>query len=37
MIPYKKVPHEKVKLPKRHVAAASKQVDEQFKLVPEVH
>jgi hypothetical protein len=37
MIPYKKVPHEKVKLPKRHVAAASKQVDQQFKLVPEVH
>jgi polyphosphate kinase len=36
-IPYKKVPHEKVKLPKRHVADASKQVDHQFKLVPEVN
>ena len=36
-IPYKEVPHEKVKLPKRHIAAASKQIDHQFKLVPEVH
>ena len=36
-IPYKDVPHEKVKLPKRHVADASKQVDHQFKLVPEVN
>jgi polyphosphate kinase len=36
-IPYKKVPHEKVKLPKRHVAAARKQTDYSFKLVPEVH
>jgi len=35
-IPYKEVPHEKVKLPKRKVAAASKQ-NHQFKLVPEVH
>ena len=36
-IPYKEVPHEKTKLPKRHVADASKQVDHQFKLVPEVN
>jgi polyphosphate kinase 2 len=36
-IPYKEVPREKAKLPKRHVAGASKQVDHQFKLVPEVH
>jgi polyphosphate kinase 2 len=36
-IPYKKVPHEKVKLPKRHVAAARKQTDYSYKLVPEVH
>jgi polyphosphate kinase len=36
-IPYEEVPHEKVKLPKRHVTAASQQVDHQFKLVPEVH
>jgi hypothetical protein len=26
-----------VKLPKRHVTAAGKQVDYPFKLVPEVH
>jgi hypothetical protein len=36
-IPYKEVPHEKPKLPKRHVADASKHVDHQFKLVPEVN
>ena len=36
-IPYKDVPHEKVKLPKRHVTAARKQADYAFKLVPEVH
>ena len=36
-IPYKKVPHEKVKLPKRHVAASRKQTDCSYKLVPEVH
>jgi polyphosphate kinase 2 len=36
-VPYKEVPHEKVKLPKRHVAAAGKQIGHQFKLVPEVH
>ena len=36
-IRYKKVPHEKVKLPKRHVAAARKQTDYSYKLVPEVH
>ena len=36
-IPYKDVPHENVKLPKRHVTAARKQADYAFKLVPEVH
>ena len=36
-IPYKDVPHEKVKLPKRHVTAAGKRTDYAFKLVPEVH
>ena len=36
-IPYKKVPHEKVKLPKRHVAAARKGTVHSYKLVPEVH
>jgi polyphosphate kinase len=36
-IPYKDVLHKKVKLPKRHVTAAGKQVDYPFKLVPEVH
>ena len=36
-IPYKDVPHDKVKLPKRQVAAAKKQVDHQFKLVPELY
>src|SRR6516225_9842856 len=35
-IPYKDVLHENVKLPKRHVTAAGKQVDYPFKLVPEV-
>ena len=35
-IPYKDVPHEKVKLPKRHVKAAK--VDESaFKFIPEPH
>jgi polyphosphate kinase 2 (PPK2 family) len=34
---YKDVLHKKVKLPKRHVTAAGKQVDYPFKLVPEVH
>jgi hypothetical protein len=36
-IPYKNVPHEKVKLPKRHVTAARKQIQHPCKLVPEVH
>ncbi len=36
-IPYKKVPHEKVKLPKRHVAVSRKHKDYSYKLVPEVH
>jgi len=36
-IPYKDVPHEKVKLPKRHVTAAGKRTDYTFKLVPEIH
>ena len=36
-IPYKDVPHEKVKLPKRRVTAAREQIDYPFKLVPEVH
>jgi polyphosphate kinase 2 len=35
-IPYKNVPHEKVKLPKRQVAGANKQAEQQFKLVPEL-
>jgi polyphosphate kinase len=36
-IPYKDVPHEKVKLPKRRVTAAGERVDYTFKLIPEVH
>jgi len=36
-IPYRDVPHEKVKLPKRHIAAAGKRADHQFKLIPEIH
>jgi polyphosphate kinase 2 len=36
-IQYKKVPHEKVKLPKRHVAAARTEIDHPVKLVPQVH
>ena len=36
-VPYKDVPHEKVKLPKRRVTAARKQTDYALKLVPEVH
>jgi polyphosphate kinase len=36
-IPYKDVPREKVKLPKRGVTAARKRADYPFKLVPEVH
>jgi polyphosphate kinase 2 len=36
-IPYKDVPREKVKLPKRHVAAARKQADYPFKFIPPVH
>lgn len=35
-IPYKDVPREKVKLPKRHVNA-SNQTDYPFKRVPEVY
>ena len=36
-IPYKDVSRQKVKLPKRHVAAAPKQVDYPFKFIPQVH
>ncbi len=36
-IPYKDVPHEKVKLPKRHVSARGGQPDCAFKFIPEVH
>jgi polyphosphate kinase 2 (PPK2 family) len=36
-IPYKDVPREKVKLPKRHVSAHGKQPDYPFKLIPEPH
>ena len=36
-IPYKKVPHEKVKLPKRRVSADNSPVTGRLKTVPEVH
>jgi polyphosphate kinase 2 (PPK2 family) len=36
-IPYKSVPHEKVKLPKRHISESHLHIDHQLKLVPEVH
>jgi polyphosphate kinase len=36
-IPYKDVPHEKVKLPKRRVTVARERGDYSFKLIPEVH
>ncbi|HEY8127982.1 MAG TPA: polyphosphate kinase 2 [Hyphomicrobium sp.] len=36
-IPYKDVPSEKVKLPKRDVKAAREDVEQAFKWVPEVH
>jgi polyphosphate kinase 2 len=36
-IPYKKVPREKVKLPKRRVNRAAKQIDHPLRIVPEVH
>jgi polyphosphate kinase 2 len=35
-IPYKNVPHEKVKLPKRHIAHPAGQTDHQLKLIPEL-
>jgi polyphosphate kinase 2 (PPK2 family) len=35
-IPYKNVPHEKVKLPKRHIAHPAGQADHQLKLIPEL-
>jgi hypothetical protein len=34
-IPYKDVPHKRVKLPKRHIAPAGRQVAQTFKLIPE--
>lgn len=34
-IPYKDVPHEKVKLPKRHIGNKYKASDYQFKFIPE--
>ncbi len=36
-IPYKDVPREKVKLPKRDVKAAREDVEQALKWVPEVH
>jgi polyphosphate kinase len=36
-IPYKDIEREKVKLPKRHVGARSKQPDYPFKLIAEPH
>ena len=36
-IPYKDVPREKVKLPKRDVEATRKDVEQAFKWIPEVH
>ena len=35
-IPYKELPREKVKLPKRHERAGHKESDYQFKFIPEV-
>jgi polyphosphate kinase 2 len=37
MIPYKDVPRKKVKLPKRHVTPAGKQLGPAYKLIPERH
>ncbi len=34
-IPYKKIPHEKVKLPKRQIGKKYKAVDYPFKFIPE--
>lgn len=34
-VPYEKVPHEKVKLPKRHVAPSKESQDAAFRLIPE--
>ena len=36
-IPYKKVPHDKVKLPKRHVSADDSSVAGRLKTVPEIY
>jgi len=36
-IPYAEVKHEKVKLPKRHVTAASERETHSFKFIPEPH
>jgi len=36
-IPYKNVPHEKVKLPKRHVSEGGKRSDAPLRLIPEPH
>jgi polyphosphate kinase 2 len=36
-IPYTEVKHEKVKLPKRHVTAASERETHSFKFIPEPH
>ncbi|MFN3625493.1 MAG: polyphosphate kinase 2 [Hyphomicrobium sp.] len=36
-IPYRDVPHEKVKLPKRHVSARTGQPDSACKFIPEVN
>jgi polyphosphate kinase len=35
-IPYKELPREKVKFPKRHERAGHKESDYQFKFIPEV-
>ena len=37
MIPYRRVPHEKVKLPKRQKAKGYVEPDYPFKFIPEVH
>jgi polyphosphate kinase len=36
-VPYKKLPHEKVELPKRQVGKKYKAVDYPFKFIPETH
>jgi hypothetical protein len=36
-IPYKEIKREKVKLPKRHVAAVSERETYSFKFIPEPH